>query len=194
MKIMNKNYHLLLVDDDVFSMEGTSQDLSSIGYKITKAQNGEAALALLSKQSFDLVITDLVMGEVDGIEVLKRAKKLYPEIMVIILTGFGDMSSVIEGIRYCADDYLLKPCEPDETHFRVARCLEKLELKKKIRAYEKILPVCCQCKKIRDDAGKEPGTGNWLDVEKYMGKRGNLRTSMDLCPDCRKKRDLRHKA
>lgn len=179
---------ILLVDDDVFSLQGTSQDLSSLGYEVTTAKSGEDAQIVLEKQSFDLVITDLIMDEVDGIQVLKAAKKSDPLTMVIILTGYGDMSSAIEAIRHSADDYLLKPCEPEETHYRVSRCLKKLELKKRLQAYEKILPICCQCKKIRDDAGKEPGSGGWLNIEGYLEKRGKLNISATLCPDCLKKR------
>jgi len=62
-------------------------------------------------------------------------------------------------MRLNADDCLLKPCEDEEMHFRVASCLEKLELKEKIKLYEDILPICCLCKKIQDDANRELGTG-----------------------------------
>ena len=80
--------------------------------------------------------------------------------MVIVLTGFGDMLSAIEALRSQADDYMLKPCESGEMFFRVERCLEKLELARKIHLYQKILPMCCVCKKIRDDTGKVPGRGD----------------------------------
>ncbi len=182
-----ENNSILLVDDDVFSLEGTAQDLSSVGYEVTTAGNGEDAVSFLSERAFDLVITDLIMGEVDGIEVLKTAKKLHPLTMVIILTGYGDMSSAIEALRHSADDYLLKPCEPEETHYRVSRCLKKLELKTRLKAYEEILPICCQCKKIRDDAGREPGSGGWLNIEGYLEKRGKLAISTTLCPGCQTK-------
>ena len=159
-----KKYNLLLVDDDPFILEGIGEDLESRGYQVTRANSGDKAVNLLSKDNFDLVITDLVMEETDGIQVLKKSKEIDATIMVIILTGFGDMISAIDALRNEADDYMLKPCESEEIFFRVERCLEKLELARKIRMYQKILPMCCVCKKIRDDRGRKPGTGEWIPV------------------------------
>jgi YesN/AraC family two-component response regulator len=104
-----------------------------------------------------------------------------------MLTGFGDMESAIDALRLHADDYLLKPCEDEELHFRVASCLEKLELKRKLKLYEDMLPICCVCKKIRDDAGKEPGTGEWMTVERFIGEKAKLTITSSYCPECAKK-------
>ena len=161
--------------------------LSAEGYEINTAGSGEEAIEMLNKKSFDLVITDLVMAEADGIHVLKTAKALHPEIQVIILTGYGDMASAIDALRFDADDYLLKPCEPEDMFFRVSRCFEKLELQRKIKIYENILPVCCVCKKIRDDAGKKPGTGKWVSVEEYIHDKAKLDITSSYCPECGKK-------
>ena len=65
-----------------------------------------------------------------------------------------------------------KPCEPLELGLRVSQCFEKYELALKIKSYENILPVCCACKKIRDDSGKEPGTGKWIELENYIREKG----------------------
>ena len=118
-----RKYKLLLVDDDPFILTGIGKDLENEGYEVVTAQSGEKAVALVEEQPFDLVITDLVMGGIDGIEVLRAAKTQTGETMVIILTGYGDMGSAIDALRLDADDYLLKPCEPEEMKFRVARCL-----------------------------------------------------------------------
>ena len=147
-----KKYSLLLVDDDPFILEGTGEDLESNGYQVTRASSGESAVELLESNHFDLVITDLVMASTDGIQVLKKTKELNSDIQVIILTGFGDIDSAVEALRSQADDFLLKPCESQEMIFRVKNCLEKQELTRKINLYQKILPMCCVCKKIRDDA------------------------------------------
>ena len=179
-----RKYSILLVDDDPIITKGTGSDLEEKGYEVTTADSGEKAIELLNKSSFDLIITDLVMEPTDGIGVLKKTKEINPETMVIILTGFGDMSSAIDALRLDADDYMLKPCEPDEMYFRVSRCLEKLELKRKIKVYEDILPVCCVCKKIRDDKGKEPGTGEWMAVESYMWKKAGISATSTYCPEC----------
>ena len=180
-------YSLLLVDDDPFILEGIGEDLESSGYQVTRAENGQIALALLESIYFDLVITDLVMDSTDGIQVLKKTKELNPDIQVIILTGFGDMNSAIEALRNQADDFLVKPCESHEMLFRVENCLKKQEMSRKIELYQKILPMCCVCKKIRDDSGKEPGTGSWIAIEKFIHEQANLDITSSYCPDCAQK-------
>lgn len=182
-----KKYNLLLVDDDPFILEGIGEDLESRGYQVTRANSGDKAVKLLGRSNFDLVITDLVMERTDGIQVLKKSKEIDATIMVIILTGFGDMISAIDALRNQADDYMLKPCESEEIFFRVERCLEKLELARKIRMYQKILPMCCVCKKIRDDRGREPGTGEWIPVEQFIHERANLDITSSYCPVCAQK-------
>ena len=182
-----RKYSILLVDDEPIITAGTGSDLVGKGYEVTTADSGERAVELLNQFSFDLVITDLVMVPVNGIGVLKKSKEINPETMVIILTGFGDMTSVIDAIRLDADDYLLKPCEPEEMYFRVSRCLEKLELERKIEIYEGILSVCCVCKKIRYDSGKGDGTEQWISMEKYIHDKTKVNIKPSYCPECAKK-------
>ena len=179
-----RKYSILLVDDDPIITAGTGSDLEEKGYEVTTADSGEKAIELLNKSSFDLVITDLVMAPIDGIGVLKKSKEINPEMMVIILTGFGDMTTAIDALRLDADDYMLKPCEPEEMYFRVSRCLEKLELKRKIEIYEDILPVCCVCKKIWDNSGKGDGTEQWMSMEKYIHDTAKVDIKSIYCPAC----------
>jgi len=185
-----KKSKILLVDDDVLILESKGFILEAEGFVVKKVKSGKDAIKALEKSKFDLVETDLLMGDVGGIAVLKRAKELDQETMVIILTGYGDMNSAIDALRLNADDYLQKPCEPDEIIFRVKQCLEKQKLYRKVKLYEKILPVCSKCKKIRDDTGKVPGTGPWYDMEIFMEKRANIDVSHGICPDCVKKYEL----
>ncbi len=182
-----RKYSILFVDDDPFVTKATGGLLEAKGYGVTTAESGEKAIELLENAAFDLVITDLVMGSIDGIDVLKRAKEIHPEIMVMILTGFGDMASAIEALRSDADDYFLKPCESEEIYFRVSKCLEKLELKRKLKLYENILPVCCVCKKIRDDTGMVPRTGEWIQMEDYIRDIAKVEITTTFCPECAKK-------
>ena len=179
-----EKYSILLVDDDPFILEGIGADLESQGFHITEADSGDKALDMLNAGSFDVVITDLVMENIDGIQVLKKTKNLHPETMVIILTGYGNMKSAIEALRHEADDYLLKPCESEEMLYRVNRCLEKAELTRKIKLYQSILPMCCVCKKIRDDRNTQPGKGQWVEVEQFIHDKANLEITSSYCPDC----------
>ncbi len=182
-----KKYQILLVDDDPFILTGIGKDLESEGFRVTTAKSGEDAVKMLGAAYFDLVVTDLVMDKIDGIQVLKKAKAVNADTKVIILTGYGDMTSAIDALRHKADDYMLKPCEPEEMKFRVSRCLEHLEFARKIRLYEKMLPICCVCKKIRDDSGKNPGAGNWMSVEKYIWEKAGIAPTSTYCPVCAQK-------
>jgi len=179
-----KEYSILLVDDDPFILEGIGADLENQGFGLTEANSGDRALELLAEKNFDLVITDLVMENVDGIQVLKKAKALSPETMVIILTGYGNMKSAIDALRHEADDYLLKPCESAEMLHRINQCQEKAALRQKLQLYQKLLPMCCVCKKIRDDRQTEPGKGQWVAVEQFIHDKANLDITSSYCPDC----------
>ncbi len=152
-----RKYEILLVDDDPFILASIGKNLSNEGYNVTEEESGEKTIELMKNSTYDLILTDQVMGEVDGIQVLKNAKEKDPLIMTIVLTGYEMHSSIIDALRLGADDYLLKPCEPEEILFRVNNCLQKLEFKRKIKLYEDILPICSACKKIRYDTNKEPG-------------------------------------
>ncbi len=178
------SYHILLVDDDPLILKTIGYALKAEGYAVTTAISGETAIEYFETTSFDLVITDLVMESVNGIDVLKKAKETLPDIAAIILTGYGDISTAIEALRADADDYLHKPCEMEEILFKVSSCIEKLEAKRTLKLYENILPVCSVCKKIRDDMGREPGSGEWMSPEAFLVKRVGVDPSHTYCPEC----------
>ncbi len=134
-----KTYEILLTDDDFITVEGVRANLETEGYHVTKASNGAMAIQKIIQKDFDLVITDLVMTPVNGMEVLKKAKEVNPDTMVIIFTGHADITSAIDALRLDADDYLTKPYEVDELFFRVSRCLEKREYRKKMKATQEAL-------------------------------------------------------
>ena len=148
---------LLLVDDEEIILRAIKKFIRKENYTISTASGGEEALGLLRESSFDLVITDLVMPGTGGLKVLQEAKSIDPFTTVIILTGCGDMKSAIEALRLGADDFLSKPCDPNELLARMENCLKKQEALRKIKVYEEILPVCSVCGLIRDDRGVEHG-------------------------------------
>jgi DNA-binding response OmpR family regulator len=182
-----KQYQILLVDDSPLILQSLGSALGKHGFIITTVGDGESAIALIDKKNFDVVITDLVMHNIDGFQVLKEAKKKDPRLKVIILTAFGSITSTIDALRLGADDFLIKPCEPQEVIYRINKCIDHLELQRKIKIYEEILPVCSVCKKIRDDSGKEHGTGNWLPMEAYMHQKAKIDFSHSYCPECAEK-------
>jgi DNA-binding NtrC family response regulator len=182
-----KQKRILLVDDEPSILKSFSLDFSLEGFKVRTASAGEKAIEEMQAGYFDLVITDLVMPGIGGMEVLQEAKKIHPDIGSIILTGYGDLSSAVEALRLGADDYLIKPCDIDELLLRVNRCLEKKEMMRKLKLYEKILPVCMYCKSIRADNGSGPGQGKWVTLEEYLLKESGTLVSHGCCPECGKK-------
>jgi DNA-binding response OmpR family regulator len=111
---------ILVVEDDLDTRVMLVHRLQHAGHRVSQAANGKEALEILERETFDVVLTDIVMGTITGIDVLRaaRSKPNHPE--VIILTGHGTLDTAIEALRAGAYDYLLKPCN-DET---MMRCVE----------------------------------------------------------------------
>ena len=105
---------ILLVDDEICYVNVLSNRLSKRNIFATKAYSGTEALQALRKDDFDVVILDLKLEDMDGIEVLKILKKMAPETSVIMLTGHGSEEAARDGILAGAYDYLMKPCELNE--------------------------------------------------------------------------------
>jgi DNA-binding NtrC family response regulator len=124
---------LLLVDDDEGGLKNMARFLRRQGHDTTVASGGSEALAKIRKDCFDLILTDLVMDEVDGLEVLSYAKRNSPDTEVIILTGYAAVPSAIEAMKKGAYHYLQKPLRLDELDCVVAGALEKARLRNEIR-------------------------------------------------------------
>ena len=116
---------ILVVDDEKLILRTLCDDLEISGYDVTPAKNGEEALVKLKNECYDLVLTDLVMEEVDGVQVLNEAKRIDPEIAVIIITGYSNSPLAEDAKCFGADDFLLKPCCIEDLLERMAQCLEK---------------------------------------------------------------------
>ncbi|MBU0973356.1 MAG: response regulator [Proteobacteria bacterium] len=106
-----KVLNVLLVDDEKGYLNVLSNRLSRRFINATKALSGTEAIQILRKNDFDVVVLDLKMEDMDGIEVLKVIKRMIPDLPVIILTGHGSQTAAKEGIAFGAFDYLTKPCE-----------------------------------------------------------------------------------
>lgn len=186
MKHAMKKKTILLVDDEQLILDSLSRELTSapLSFEVNLATNGEEAVGIIADRAPDLVITDLRMPGLDGYQVLKAAKRKDPHTMVIILTGYADMQSAIDALRLGADEYLQKPCDPDELLYRVSSCSSKQDLQRKVAMYENILPVCSYCKRIRDDRPGEQNAQRWYSLEEYFVKVQGIHCSHGCCPDC----------
>ncbi len=116
---------ILLIDDEKILLEAVSDDLKESGYEVTTAISGEEGLRSFKILQHDLVITDLKMENMDGLEVSRQIKQLNPETPIMILTGYGSMETAIEAIRLDLDDYVVKPINRDDLLEKIHRCLKK---------------------------------------------------------------------
>ena len=128
---------ILVVDDEESIREIVCSMLSNAGYQTRHASSGLKALELLnSGAEFELALSDLMMAEMDGIGLLERAKELYPDMPIIMVTAVHDISVALAAIRNGAYDYLLKPFEREQMLAMVKRALEHRKLKQDNRTYQ----------------------------------------------------------
>jgi DNA-binding NtrC family response regulator len=109
---MSKGKILVIDDEDIVRLS-CSRTLVPEGYELKLAQNGAAGLKMIGEEQFDLVLTDLKMPDIDGIEVLRSVKEKWPDTEVIIITGYQTVETAVRAIKLGAFDYLEKPFTPD---------------------------------------------------------------------------------
>ncbi|QQS37473.1 MAG: sigma-54-dependent Fis family transcriptional regulator [Ignavibacteriales bacterium] len=119
---------ILVVDDEDIIRESLSFILKKEGYYVQEAENGRVAYDKILEETFDLVITDLEMPEMKGLELLQEIKKLNIQTSIIIITAFGSLDTAISALRNGASDYILKPVEFDELIIKVKRLFEVKDL------------------------------------------------------------------
>ena len=127
---------ILVVDDEEAIREVISTLLEAQGYRCTVCSNGRLGLDAFRKDSFDLVLSDIVMPEMDGLKLLAELRQEDPDVPVIMVTAMHDISIALEAIRAGAYDYILKPFEKDQLHLSVRRALEHRQLVIENRTYQ----------------------------------------------------------
>ncbi len=130
---------ILLIDDDRGALDSLADVLEHKGYEVIKKTDGAEGIRVLKEQSLDLVITDLRMGEVDGMKVLAEARAIEPPISVIVMTAFARMETAVEAIRKGASDYLSRPFRLEQLDMVVRRTLEQAALQKENRKLRSII-------------------------------------------------------
>jgi len=115
---------ILIVDDEEGLRDGLSKLLEDEGYAVLSAESGEQALEILQGFHIDLVLTDMRMPGMDGIELLKKMRERHGELGVIILTGYGQIESYIEAMNFGAIEYVSKPFKVNELKFIVHKVLD----------------------------------------------------------------------
>lgn len=119
---------ILIVDDEVLIRNFLAEVLLRKKFDVTTAEHGEAALALLKNNTFDLVITDMSMPGITGIEVLQKVKEISPQTVVVIVTAYGSIENAVQAMKMGAFNYLIKPFSPDTIEAVIQKAHEHLSL------------------------------------------------------------------
>ncbi len=132
---MDQTPKILIIDDEEAIVRVLSISLKSDGYDVVTALDGPSGLEVFDKERPDIVLTDIKMPGMDGIEVLKKVKERRPEAEVIIITGHGDIENAIEALKYGASDFLNKPIRDAALSIAIKRAFESQRIKRQLREY-----------------------------------------------------------
>jgi DNA-binding NtrC family response regulator len=131
---MSSKGKLLIVDDEKVAVRNLEHVMTKEGYEVVATQSGGNALQHLDKQTFDVVLTDLRMEKVDGMQVLQRCRETSPDTEVILITGFATLESAVEAMKHGAFYYIAKPFRLDEVRKVVAEAMAKVRLRRDNRS------------------------------------------------------------
>jgi signal transduction histidine kinase len=127
--------HVLLVDDEPGILKVLGISLADRGYRVWTAESGEEALRVFHEARPEVILTDIKMPGMDGIELLKSIKKESPNTEVIMITGHGEMELAIQSLKYDASDFITKPIHDETLDIALRRAMERLSYKKKLKEY-----------------------------------------------------------
>ena len=126
---------ILTIDDDSQIRRPLSDQLQALGYRVIEAENGATGLERVREEDPDLVLADLQMPVMDGLAFLRNARREFPELMVVMLTGHGTLETAVEAMKSGAYDFIPKPCSPDHIRLVIEKALER----KGLRAENRLL-------------------------------------------------------
>ena len=182
---------ILVIDDEAAIRQSLRDYLEDLDYQIVTAEDGRTGIELFENAKIDLVLVDLRMPEMDGLEVLAYLSRKSPDTPLIVVTGAGLIGDAIAALKRGAWDYLLKPIDNlSVLAHAVESGLEKARLQRQrfeealqqacgqVKSLRGIIAMCSFCKKIRDV------DGSWADVDYYIAKYTQADVSHSVCPAC----------
>ncbi len=125
MSIQPEDALILVVDDEGAIRYSVSKTLERVGYRVITASSGEEALDLMERQDFDVVLTDIRMPGISGVDLLAMIREKSPDIVVILMTGYASLGTAVESLRLGAHDYLIKPSSSEDIRESVRRGMER---------------------------------------------------------------------
>jgi DNA-binding NtrC family response regulator len=128
-----KTNRILIVDDEENIRQILTEYLKDFGYEVICAVNGEEALQIYRKGYFDIILSDLVMRPMDGLDLLREIKKVEPDAIFIMITGYPSIESALEAIKKGARDYITKPFNIDEIRLKIERALLEKNMRGRLK-------------------------------------------------------------
>ena len=163
---------LLLVDDDGVNRYTVSKALQRAGYIVTEVENGETALERYAAGDFDLVLSEIDLPSIGGIELLQGVKSHSPDAVVILMTEEASVESAVQALRFGAKDYLVKPCSSEDIRESVERGIESARsLRRRRRLLDTIERTVSDLSREVADASGEPAVG---DIDQVAAPRERL--------------------
>ncbi len=150
--------HLLIVDDELHVRESLSSWFTEDGFEVETAASGHDALALLGRKTFDVIISDIKMPKMDGLELQRRVHEKDPDVAIVLVTAYASVDTAVQALKEGAYDYLVKPFDPEELSKVVAKACEKANLTKENTALKEKLA----------QSGPTIVTGSSLGMKKVM--------------------------
>ena len=135
----NREWKVVFIDDEADIREVIDITLADAGYRVWSAEDGEAGIRLSRRVTPQIVITDVRMPRMDGIQVLETLKRTLPDTEVIVATAFGEMDLAIRALQLDASDFITKPLNDDALHMALARAKSRYQARKQIRDYTALL-------------------------------------------------------
>jgi DNA-binding response OmpR family regulator len=186
---------ILIAEDHYVSRHLLERNLSNWGFDVITAEDGDAAVRVLeSEDAPPLAIVDWMMPKLDGLEVCRRIreKKDRPYIYLVLLTAKSHKEEIATGLEAGADDYVIKPFDPDELRARLKVGQRVVELERQlakrvndleqalsdVKKLRRLLPICMYCKSVRDDKDY------WHEIEEYIHTETGADFSHGICPNC----------
>ena len=126
-------YRILVIDDEINMLNLLKRILSKEGYEVTTCPTAEEALEELGRKVYDLIVADLVLPGIDGIELLKLVKKDWPNLPFILITAFASVESAVEAMKMGAYDYIAKPFQTEEIKITIKKAIEQQELSSELK-------------------------------------------------------------
>ena len=124
--------HILIIDDEKIIRDGTEHVLKKEGYKVVTAKDGEEGLECMKSAAFHMLVLDLMMPGIRGMDVLKLVQKQCPDLLVIVITGYATVGNAVEAMKIGAYDFIPKPFTPDQLRIVVRRAIDKLNLEQEM--------------------------------------------------------------